>query len=95
MTKDHMGVRLTFQTGINEYWGIQETDWNDAPILSSPSFEHRIRGRVFDLYYSGPHLHVVVLKRDGATYWVVNTILDTLSNETMLAIAKSLRPLRR
>ena len=95
MTKDHLGVRLTFQTGINEYWGIQETDWNDAPILSSPSFEHRIRGRVFDLYYSGPHLHMVVLKQNGATYWVVNTILDTLSNETMLAIAKGLRPLRR
>jgi LCP family protein required for cell wall assembly len=95
MTKDRLGVRLTFQTGINEYWGIQETDWNDAPILSSPSFEHRIRHRVFDLYYSGPHLHMVVLKQNGATYWVVNTILDTLSNETMLAIAKSLRPLRR
>ena len=36
---------------------------------------------------------MVVLRANGATYWVVNTILDSLSNETMLAIAKGLRPL--
>ena len=28
-----------------------------------------------------------------ATYWVTNTVLDELSNETMLAIAKGLKPL--
>ena len=54
---------------------------------------HRIRGREFSLYYSGPHLHMVVLRENGATYWVVNTILDSLSNETMLAIARGLQPL--
>ena len=31
--------------------------------------------------------------RKGATYWVVNTLLDRLSNETMIAIAKGLRPI--
>ena len=31
---------------------------------------------------------------DGATYWVVNTLLDKLSNETMLAIAKASGPCR-
>ena len=75
--------------------GIEETDWNDAPILASPSFEHRIHGRVYDLYYSGSNLHMVVLKESGATYWVINTILDSLSNETMLAIARGLHPLGR
>jgi LCP family protein required for cell wall assembly len=95
MNKDHMGVRLTFQMTPTDYWGIQETDWDDAPLLTQPSFEHRLGGRVFDFYYSGPHLHMIVLKENGATYWVVNTILDSLSNETMLAIAKGLRPLGR
>jgi LCP family protein required for cell wall assembly len=92
--KGHVGVRLTFQTGANEYWGIQETDWDDAPALAAPD-THVIRGRRFDFYYAGPHLHMVVLRRFGATYWVVNTIVDSLSNETMLAIAKGLRPLGR
>jgi LCP family protein required for cell wall assembly len=95
MNKDHKAVRLTFQTGANEYWGIQETDWEDAPLLNSPSFEHTIRGRIYDFYYSGPHLHMIVLKDKGATYWVTNTILDSLSNETMLSIARGLHPLRR
>ena len=36
---------------------------------------------------------MVVLRQGGASYWVVNTLLDSLSNETMLAIAKGLRPL--
>ena len=36
---------------------------------------------------------MVVLHRGKATYWVVNTLLDSLSNETMLAIAKGLKPL--
>ena len=91
--KRHRAVRLTFRTDADEYWGIEETDWNDAPILARPSFTHRLGGRLFDFYYSGPHLHMVVLRDNGATYWVVNTILDSLSNETMLAIARGLRPL--
>jgi hypothetical protein len=37
---------------------------------------------------------MVAFQQDGATYWVVNTLLNRLSNETMLAIAKGLRPLR-
>jgi hypothetical protein len=36
---------------------------------------------------------MVVLRQGGSTYWVVNTLLDSLSNETMLAIAKGLKPL--
>jgi LCP family protein required for cell wall assembly len=91
----HMAVRLSFEQTATEFWGIEETDWADAPILNSPSFEHRIHGRVYDLYYSGPHLHMVALKENGATYWVINTILDALSNETMLAIARGLHPLGR
>ena len=91
--KDHLAVRLTFRTGADEYWGIEETDWADAPVLASPSFTHRLRGRYYDFYYAGPHLHMVVLRENDATYWVVNTITDSLSNETMLAIARGLRPL--
>jgi hypothetical protein len=38
---------------------------------------------------------MVVLRSGGASYWVVNTLLDSLSNETMLAIARGLRPMTR
>ena len=36
---------------------------------------------------------MIVLRQGGATYWVVNSLLDNLSNETMIAIAKGLKPL--
>jgi LCP family protein required for cell wall assembly len=90
---DHKAVRLVFRTGANEYWGIQQTDWKDAPALGDRSFRHRIKGRDYDFYYSGKHLHMVVLRVGDTSYWVVNTLLDRLSNETMIAIAKGLRPL--
>jgi len=92
---DSKTVRFTFRTGSNEYWGIQETDWDDAPALEDKNFGARIKGRQYDLYYSGPNLHMVVLRAGGASYWVVNTLLDTLSNETMLEIAKGLRPMHK
>jgi hypothetical protein len=88
-------VRLTFTNGIGEYWGIQQTDWKDAPVLSDPNEVTTIKGRRYRLYYSGVDLHMVVLEAGDSTVWVVNTLLDKLSNETMLEIAKSLRPLPR
>jgi LCP family protein required for cell wall assembly len=89
----HKAVRLVFRTAGNEYWGVQETDWEDAPVLADRSFHRSIGGRTYDLYYNGSHLHMIVLRRNGTSYWVVNTLLDSLSNETMLAIAKGLKPL--
>jgi hypothetical protein len=90
--KGFRAVRITYATGLNEYWGVEETNWDQAPALAQASFTQRIHGREFSLYYSGAHLHMVVLRENGATYWVVNTVLDSLTNETMLAIARGLQP---
>jgi LCP family protein required for cell wall assembly len=97
VTKGKEAVRLTFLAGseLAGYWGIEETAWNDAPVLDHPSFKHKIKGREYDFYYDGAHLHMVVLKTRKAGYWVVNTLDDLLSNETMIEIAKGLRPLSR
>jgi LCP family protein required for cell wall assembly len=91
--KHHKAVRLVFRTGGGEFWGVQETDFEDAPALADKSFRHDLGGREFDLYYNGSKLHMVVLRQGKTSYWVVNTLLDSLSNETMLAIAKGLKPL--
>jgi len=92
---NHKAVRLTFRTGAFAYWGIEETDWTDAPVFSASNQHRRIKGREYDLYFSGSHLHMVVLRRGDRSYWVVNTLNDELSNETMLAIARGLKPLGR
>jgi LCP family protein required for cell wall assembly len=88
-------VRLAYKTGTNEYWGIQETDWVGAPALLDKSLTQWVGKRRYDLYYTGGDLHMVVLRSGGASYWVVNTLLNSLSNETMLAIARGLRPMTR
>ncbi len=93
MKKGERAVRMTFRTGSQEYWGIQQTSWKDAPVLQSKNVSRRLGNRDFDLYYDGARLHMVVLRTDEGTYWVVNTLRDTLSNETMLSIARGLRPL--
>jgi len=92
---DGKTVRFTFAKSGNEYWGIQEAKWDDAPALADKNLSEVIKGRQYDLYFNGPHLHMVVLRAGGASYWVVNTLLDSMSNETMLAIAKGLKPLHK
>jgi hypothetical protein len=90
----HRTMVLTFVTGAgNVYWQVQETDWNDAPILAHPTLSRTMHGRHFDFYYAGSHLHMIVLRTPKATYWVVNTLLDELSNETIISIARGLQPL--
>jgi hypothetical protein len=86
-------IRLVFRTGAGEYWGIEETNMPNPPILADRSFHRAIKGRVFNLYYTGSQLHMVVLRVHDKSYWVVNTLLNSLSNETMLAIATGLKPM--
>jgi LCP family protein required for cell wall assembly len=89
----HKALRLVYHMGSNEYWGIEMSDWDDAPVLADRSLTRHIGGRTYDLYYNGPKLHMVVLRTPKANYWVINTLLDRLSNETMIAVAKGLKPI--
>jgi len=89
-------VALTFEIGSTyKYWQIEESTWNTAPILQNPSFSLIHRGQRYQVYTTGGQIQMVALRTPRATYWVSNTILNELSNKTMLAIAESLRPLRR
>ncbi len=88
-------VRLVYNgPSGTDYWGIQQAGWTGAPALEGPSVTRRLGGREYRLFFNGPRLHVVAFEQNGAAYWVVNTLLDALSNETMLAIARGLEPAR-
>jgi LCP family protein required for cell wall assembly len=94
--KNQHEVALTFEVGQTyEYWQIEESTWNSAPILDNPSFTLIHRGQKYLVYTTGGAVQRIALRTPRATYWVSNTILNELSNSTMLAIAESLRPLRR
>ncbi len=76
---------------VGEYYGIQGTRWMDPPILDSPSEERTINGRKFELHYEGDRLRLVAWRTPKAVYWVSNTLLQTLSEQQMIAIARSTR----
>ncbi len=74
--------------------GHQETSWTDPP--DPRRAERRAAGSAtgtLRLYYDGSKLHMVAFEENGAVYWVSNTLLDDSRNETMIAIAKGLKPL--
>jgi len=63
----HKAIRLTYKlAGGNEYWGVEMTDWDDAPVLSYRNFVRRIGGRQYKHYYNGPNIHMVEHRTDGA-----------------------------
>jgi hypothetical protein len=94
--KNQHEVALTFQVGqTSEYWQIEESTWKSAPILDNPSFTLVHKGQKYLVYTTGGAVQRIALVTPQATYWVSNTILNELSNSTMLAIAESLKPLRR
>jgi LCP family protein required for cell wall assembly len=95
-TAGRKAVVLTFVTGAgNVYWQVLETNWTDAPILRHVTDRERLGGRSFQLYTTGGAIHMIVLRVGHKSYWVVNTLRDELSNETMIAIAKGLQPLQQ
>jgi polyisoprenyl-teichoic acid--peptidoglycan teichoic acid transferase len=76
--------------GLGQYYGIEGTTWKAPPILDNPSESMHMRGRSYDLFYDGDRLRLVSWRTKGAVYWVSNTLLQTLTNEQMLGIARSL-----
>lgn len=76
---------------VGEYYGVQGTRWRQPPILSGPSEERTIDGRTFQLYYEGDRLRLVSWRTRRAIYWVSNTLLQTLTERQMIAIARSTR----
>ena len=88
--KRHRAYRIVaFEGSIGQYSGVQGTTWKSPPILDDPSERRRIAGRTYELFYDGGRLRLVAWRTPRAGYWVSNTLLRTLSNRQMLAIARS------
>jgi LCP family protein required for cell wall assembly len=81
---------------VTEYYGISGTNWEDPPILDNPSESRNIDGRTYDLYYDSDRLRLVAWhEKRGSSYWVINTLSQSLSEAQMLEIAVSMRQLDR
>ena len=79
--------------GVGEYYGVQGTTWKDPPILDDASETREIGGREYELHYDGDRLRLVAWHTDKGSYWISNTLLQSLSEAQMMGIARSVRAL--
>jgi polyisoprenyl-teichoic acid--peptidoglycan teichoic acid transferase len=87
--KRYRAYKMVFFTGfIGEYYGLQGTSWRNPPILDSPSETRRIGGREYMLFYNGDRLRLVAWKTKKGSYWISNTLLQSVSAKEMLGVAR-------
>ena len=72
------------------YFGVQGIQgWSDPPILDNPSLTKTIHGREYDIYVDGDRVKMIAWHRGDNTYWISNDLLQTLTNDQMVGMARS------
>jgi hypothetical protein len=90
----HAYITVWQQSGLGGYYDFEGTDWPDPPLIAHPDEARVIGGVRYLLFADGSHIHTVAWRSRGALYWVTNTLLEDLSNQQMLLIARSARAVR-
>ncbi|MGH2952655.1 MAG: LCP family protein [Solirubrobacterales bacterium] len=88
-----MVVSVPGPSGFSEYYGVSGTNWEDVPILENPSETREIDGRDYRLFYDGDRLRLIGWKTGKASYWVSNSLLQSVEDGEMVSIATSMREL--
>jgi LCP family protein required for cell wall assembly len=92
--KTYGAYRMVLQTGeVGEYYGLQGTTWKNPPILEGVTETRKIGKRTYELVRDGDRLRLVAWRTPKAVYWISNTLLLTLDEKQMMAIARSVRGL--
>jgi polyisoprenyl-teichoic acid--peptidoglycan teichoic acid transferase len=92
--KRYAAYRIVIKKGfVGEYYGLQGTTFTNAPILDQAHRSRTIRGRKFLIYPDGSRIRLIAWKTGHSVYWISNTLLQSLSNKQMLAIAASTKHL--
>ncbi len=91
----YRAYRMVFKTMLlGQYYGVEGTSWQGPPILDNPSERRRLGGRTYELFYDGSRLRLVSWRSGKAVYWISNTLLSSLGNQQMLALARSMGRIR-
>jgi LCP family protein required for cell wall assembly len=92
--KTYGAYRMVLQNPVvGEYYGLQGTTWKEPPILGGVTETRKIGRRTYELVRDGDRLRLVAWRTPKAVYWVSNTLLLTLGERQMMAIARSVRGL--
>ncbi len=84
-------IAYTTPSTLTEYYGVMGTTWDDPPILRNPSETRTIGGRDYDFFYDGDRLRMIGWREGGNTYWLNNTLVQSVGEAEMIAIATSMK----
>jgi polyisoprenyl-teichoic acid--peptidoglycan teichoic acid transferase len=72
------------------YFGVQGIrGWENPPILDDPTETKTVNGREYSIYTDSGKIKVVAWHRGENSYWISNSLQQSLSNEQMMGIAES------
>jgi LCP family protein required for cell wall assembly len=97
--RDQKGIRhaayrmtLVVNPALGQYYGVQGTTWQHAPLLASPTETKVVAGKKLELFANGGKLTSVAWRTPHGVYWISNTLTTDIGNKQMVAIAASLAP---
>jgi polyisoprenyl-teichoic acid--peptidoglycan teichoic acid transferase len=92
--KGYGAYRMVLQTNVaGEYYGLQGTTWKNPPILEGVTDRRKLGRRTYEIVRDGDRVRLVAWRTPKAVYWLSNTLLLSLEEKQMLAIARSVRSL--
>jgi LCP family protein required for cell wall assembly len=72
------------------YFGVQGIQgWEDPPILDDPTETKKVNGREYFIYTDSGQIKLVAWHRGEDTYWISNSLQQSLTNEQMMGVAES------
>jgi LCP family protein required for cell wall assembly len=89
----HAYVMVLQQNSLGGYYDFEGTDWSSPPIFDHATTQ-KIGSRTYMIVEDGEHIHVIGWHSGRVLYWLTNTLLEDLSNEQMIALARSAQTLR-
>jgi polyisoprenyl-teichoic acid--peptidoglycan teichoic acid transferase len=83
--------KMVLQLPQGDYFGVQGIHgWSDPPILNDPSESRTMRGRDYDIFLDGDRIRLISWHQGDNSYWISNSLLQTLTNDQMLGMARSI-----
>jgi LCP family protein required for cell wall assembly len=72
------------------YFGVQGIrGWSDPPILANPSETKEINGRDYEIFADSGRIKLIAWHQGDNSYWISNDLLQSLSNDQMVGMARS------
>ena len=78
---------------IGEYYGFMATSWKDPPILDAPDSERTVGDRDYKIYFDGDRVRMIAWQTDQGSFWLSNTLIESLSDREMLKVAQGMKEL--